>query len=112
MTEAYDWTQFYQALCHHGPHLLIGIDDEARELVEIESSSTDMFWSDGLEDCLAEGSANGDVRAGVLSALELWRENVLDALEANFGFELDWQAVSIDADSPLIDKLVEAASPG
>jgi hypothetical protein len=71
-----------------------------------------MFWSESLEECLAEGAASGSLRDGVLSALEIWRENVLDALDTNFGIELDWEQVCIDDTSPLIDELVEAASPG
>ena len=112
MMKTYTWSSFYEALCHHGPNLLIGLDEEMRELVEIESSSSDMFWSDGLEEMLAEGVANGDIRAGVISALELWRENVLDALETNFGFELDWQTVRVDTNSRLINELVMLASSG
>jgi hypothetical protein len=71
-----------------------------------------MFWSESLEECLAEGAARGSLRDGVLSALEIWRENVLDALDTNFGIELDWEQVCIDDTSPLIDDLVKAASPG
>ena len=81
-------------------------------MIEGFASSTDMFWSDGLQELLGEGANNGDVRAGVLSVLELWRENVLQAVDANFGIELEWKAVSIDTASPLIDQLVEAATPG
>ncbi len=111
MAETYDWSSFYEALCRHGPNLLLGIDDDRRELIGVVASTEDMFWSDGLQDLLAQGAADGDVRAGVLSALELWRENVLEALDANFGIELGWQTVSVDPASPLIDELVEAASP-
>jgi hypothetical protein len=111
MAENYDWSSFYDALCRHGPKLLLGIDGDLREMIDVAGSSTDMFWSEGLHELLAEGAASGNVRAGVLSALELWRENVLDTLEANFGIELDWQTVTIDAANPLIDVLVAGASP-
>jgi len=110
MTESYEWSSFYKALCKHGPNLLLGIDYELREIIEELGSTTDMFWSDGLQDRLADGATNDDLRGGVLSALELWRENVLQALDADFAIELDWHAVSIDSNNPLIDKLVEAAS--
>ena len=110
MSEKYDWSSFYDALCKHGPNLLLGIDDELREMIEELGSTTDMFWSDGLQDHLADGAANDDLRAGVLSTLELWRENVLQTLDADFAIELDWQTVIIDTASPLIDKLGEAAS--
>jgi len=107
----YNWSRFYRALCQHGPDLLIGVDEDMLEVIKMSSQSTDMFWSDGLEDLLTVGAADGDMRAGVLSALDLWRENVLDALETNYGIELDWNAVSIDQKSTLVDQLVEAASP-
>ncbi len=112
MTEIYNWTRFYKLLCQHGPNLLDGIDEGMREIIEMNSASTDMFWSEGLEACLAEGAAGGSLRDGVLSALELWRENVLDALDTNFGIELNWDQFWIDGASPLIDELVAAASPG
>ena len=108
----YNWPRFYRALCRQGPCLLLGVDEDLREIIKMSASSTDMFWSDGLEDLLAVGAADGDTRAGVLSALELWRENVLEMLDTSFGIELDWDLVSIDAASPLIDELVEAALPG
>lgn len=112
MAETYNWTSFYQALCRYGPKLLVGVDEDVREIIEMSSSSTDMFWSEGLEECLAEGAASGSLRGGVLSALEVWRENVLEALDASFGIELDWELVCFDDASALIDALVEAASPG
>ena len=111
MTETYDWSVFYEALCRHGPSLLVGIDEDLRDVIGDIASSTDMFWSEGLQELLAEGAANGDLRAGVLTALELWRENVLQTLEADFAVELDWQAVNIDTASPLVDELVEVAAP-
>ena len=111
MAENYDWSNFYNALCQQGPNLLLGIDGETRELILELASTTDMFWSDGLQDYLARGSGEGDLRGGILSALELWRENVLQALDASFGIELDWQAVNIDTANPLIDELVTAAAP-
>ena len=111
MSETYDWSRFYETMCQHGPKLLLGIDDELREIIEELASSTDRFWSDGLQDLMAEGANNGDLRGGVLSVLELWRENVLQALDADFSIELNWKTVSIDTASPLIDELAEAATP-
>lgn len=112
MSETYNWSRFYQLLCQQGPNLLVGIDEGTCEIIEMYASSTDLFWSEGLEDCLAEGASGGSLRNGVLSALALWRENVLDALETNFAIELDWELVGLDDTSPLIDQLVAAASPG
>lgn len=112
MNQLYNWTRFYKLLCRHAPKLLLGIDKGMREIIDMNSSTTDMFWSEGLEACLAEGASGGSLRDGVLSALELWRENVLDALDSNFGIELDWDQVWIDDTSPLIEELVEAALPG
>jgi hypothetical protein len=108
----YNWTSFYQALCRHGPDLLLGVDEDLIEVIKMSAADTDMFWSDGLEECLAIGAADGDMRVGVLSALDLWRENVLDALSSSFGIDLDWEMVSIDEGSPLINQLVQAALPG
>ena len=110
----YDWTNFYLALCRHGPRLLL-IDgeegDDVREVVAAVAADSDAFWSDGLQPLLAEVSYDGDLHAGVLAALELWRENVLTVLSADFGIDLDWDDVTIDRDSPLIGVLVEAATP-
>ena len=108
----YTWPRFYRALCRQGPYLLLGVDEDVREIIKVSASSTDMFWSEGLEELLAAGAADGDTRAGVLSVLELWREHVLETLDTSFGIELDWELVCIDDASPLIDELVEAASPG
>jgi hypothetical protein len=108
----YNWPRFYSALCLHGPTLLLGVDEDTREIIQMSAATTDMYWSEGLEECLAEGAAGGSLQIGVLSALELWRENVLDTLDSSFGIELDWALVCIDDTSPLIDELVEAASPG
>jgi len=106
----YNWPRFYTALCRQGPDLLLGVDENLIEFIKMSASTTDMFWSEGLEESLAIGFADGDTRAGVLSALEIWRENVLDTLNASFGIELDWDTVCIDDTSPLIDELVEAVS--
>jgi len=112
MTETYDWSSFYEALCNLGPKLLLGIDEDDREVIALTASSTDMFWSDGLQDLLALEASRGDMRAGVLSALNLWRENVLQTIDTDYGIELNWKTVSIDTASELIDELIEAASPG
>jgi hypothetical protein len=112
MAETYNWPRFYKLLCRHGPNLLVGIDEGMGEIIEMNATSNDMFWSEGLEECLAEGAAGGSLHDGVLSTLKLWRENVLDTLDTNFGIELDWELVWIDDASPLIDELVEADSPG
>lgn len=116
MDDSYDWTAFHEALRVCAPQLLVGIDDYelddngVREVIEKESVGTDAFWSDGLEDLLAQGASDGDLRAGVLSTLELWRELVLTAL-VDYAIELDWNRVAIDVESPLIDDLVEVVSP-
>jgi hypothetical protein len=107
----FNWTRFYQALCRHGPDLLLGVDENLIEFIKMSAADTDMFWSEGLEEWLRIGAADGDMRAGVLSALDLWRENVLDALDSSFGIELDWEVVAIDIESPFIEELVEAALP-
>jgi hypothetical protein len=110
MRDAYDWTGFYTALCAHGPSLLAGLDDVERELVAELARTTDTFWSDGLQEALAVGAAEGDLRGGVVAALELWRENVLTELIETFGFEIIWSDVTVDVDGHLVDDLVAAAS--
>ncbi len=109
MIENDNWSSFYNALCKLGPQLLLGIDNSTREMIEEVALSTDMFWSDGLQEILTENATNDDLRAGVLSVLDNWRENVLQAIDNDFGIELNWKRVSIDTTSPLIDELVEAA---
>jgi hypothetical protein len=108
----YNWPRFYKALSQKGPTLLLGVDEDLRGIIQMSAEDTDMFWSEGLEENLRIGAADADMRSGVLSALELWRENVLDALESSFGIELDWETVVIDDESRLIDELVDAALPG
>lgn len=113
MAETYDWSGFYGALCKHGPHLLLGLaeDGGVREVIAMTAATEDRYWSDGLQDLLASHATDGDLRAGVVAALELWRENVLMALSDDFGIFLDWGEVTVDTSSPLINVLVEAASP-
>ena len=94
-----------------GHDLLLGIDEEEAEIIGALAADTDTFWSDGLQPLLEDAAGDGDLSAGVLASLGLWRENVLVALSDDFGIELDWGSVTIDTDSPLIDALVEAATP-
>lgn len=105
----FDWSGFYEALCGHGPSLLEGIDEETRSIVAL-TAETDSFWSDGLSEVLAEGAARDDLRAGVLAAVEIWRENVLTVLADDYGIELEWGEVTIDTDHPGVDLLVAAAT--
>ena len=56
MTDSYNWSSFYNALGKLGPRLLIGTDEETRVLIEELASTTDMFWSDGLQELLAAGA--------------------------------------------------------
>jgi hypothetical protein len=105
-----DWTAFYQTLCARGHEALAGIDDADRELIFTIASTTDTFWSDGLQAALEAGAADGDVRRGVLAALDTYRDNVRSALSADFGISLG--RVSVDEASPVVDALVEAAASG
>jgi hypothetical protein len=111
MDETYDWAAFYGTLCEVGPRLLTGIEPDVLDMITTIAATADDFWSEGLVDLLAEGVTAGEMRAGVLAAVGLWRENVLQALSDNFGIELDRAAVTIDTDSPLVDDLVDAARP-
>ena len=111
MPKSYDWSSFYDSLCQHGPELLLGIDDDVREIIAITAETTDTFWSDGLQEQMSIASEEG-LRAGVLAALEVWRENVIAALDDNFGIQLDRGAVRIDPESPILTALVAAAQGG
>ncbi len=111
MDDTYDWSGFYGALCDRAERLLRGIDDEDREVISLVAE-TDAFWSDGLQPLLAEFANDGDIRGGVLATLDLWRENVLTVLTGDFAMDLEWGAVTVDVDGPLIEELVEAATPG
>lgn len=112
INDLYNWPRFYSALCQLGPRLLLVANDDLCEIIQMVATSTDLFWSEGLEELLAAGAADGNIRAGVLSVLELWRENVLAMIESDFGISLDWDLVWILDESPLIDELVAAALPG
>lgn len=112
MNQLYNWSGFYIGLCQHGPDLLVGIDEDLREVIKEIGMTTDMFWSENLEEFLAEGAAAHSLRDGVLLALDQWRMNVIDQLDASFGISLDMDKVSINADSPKIDLLMDAASLG
>ncbi len=109
---SYNWSNFYNALCHLGPDLLQGISADLRQVIKITANTSDMFWSESLEEILAEGAAAGSLRDGVLQAVDEWRLNVIDALNAAFGMTLDTDSVTINTASPIIDRLVEAASEG
>jgi hypothetical protein len=105
-----NWSEFYNALCQQGPDLLVGMGEDLRGIIRELSTTTDMFWSDGLEESLREGAALGSLRDGVLQAVDQWRENVIDNLDAAFGIALEMDQVTIKDDSPIIDHLVDAAA--
>ena len=88
MSEIVRLVEFLRSTVPNGPNLLLGIDDDLRELIEEMGLTTDIFWSEGLQERLADGADNDDLRAGVLSALELWRENVIETLDTDFAIEL------------------------
>ena len=111
MNQTYNWSGFYNKLCQVGPDLLEGIDEELREVIKEISTTTDLFWSTGLEEFLAEGAADS-LQEGVLLSLDQWRENVIIQMEANFGISLAMDEVGINANSPLIAELIDAAMQG
>ncbi|MCB2202897.1 hypothetical protein KQH56_02710 [bacterium] len=110
MDEHYDWSKFYMALCKYGPDLLLGINEDLREIIKEISSTSDVFWSARLEDCLAEGASADSISDGIFMALDQWLNNVINALDASFGITLDKDLVTINRASPLIDLLIEATS--
>ena len=108
MPKSYDWSSFYETLCQRGPDLLLGIGDDVREIIAITAETTDTFWSEGMQEQLSIASEEG-LRAGVLAALDVWLENVIAALESDFGIQLDRRVVRVDPDSPILMALVAAA---
>lgn len=110
MSDDCDWAGFYRALCERGPQLLEGIDDETRGIIAL-TATTDAFWSEGLQETLVEAAARNGLRAGVLAAVELWREAVLTVLSDDYAIDLDWDRVTFDAGHSVIDDLVTAATP-
>jgi hypothetical protein len=112
MNQSYNWSGFYNCLCQNGPDLLLGIDEDLREVIREIGTTTDMFWSENLEGFLARGAADDSFRDGVLLAVDQWRMNVVDQMENSFGMSLDSDEVSINASSPTVDILINAASQG
>jgi len=110
MSGDHDWAGFYGALCAQAHRQLEGIDDETREIIGL-MAETDSFWSDGMQPALADGAGRGEMRQGVLAALDIWSENVQSTLSEDFAIDLDRGAVTIDPGSPLIDELIRAATP-
>ena len=108
----YNWSDFYNALCQHGPDLLVGIDEDLREIIKEISITTDMFWSESLQEVLAEAAAAGSLRDGVLQAVDQWRYNVIDKLDTGFGITLEMDELIINTNSVLLDLMVDAASQG
>jgi len=106
VNQLFNWSDFYNALCQHGPNLLVGIDEDLREVIKELSPTTDMFWSEVPEASLADGSASDDLQKGVWVALDDWRFNVINQLASSFGISLDWEQVSVDDDSPIVDRKV------
>ena len=111
MNQPYNWSDFYIRLCQFGPDLLMGIDEGLREVIKEISTTTDMFWSENLEELLAKGAADS-LQDAVLLTLDQWRMNVLTQMDYNFGISLDMDKVSINANSPIIDVLKDSASQG
>lgn len=110
VNQLFNWSNFYTSLCQFGPDLLMGIDDGLREVIKELSTTTDMFWTEGLEEFLAIGAAEDTLKEGILQALDQWKENIVNEMDGSFGISLDLDEVSINANSPLIDVLMEAAT--
>jgi hypothetical protein len=108
----YNWSGFYSELCQHGPDLLEGIDEDLRELIKEISMTTDMFWSESLEEIMVEAANAGSLRDGVLQVIDQWRYNVIEELDSNFGITLEINEVIINPNNLIIDLLIDAASQG
>jgi hypothetical protein len=107
----HDWTSFYQVLCDQGPRLLTGIGPGLRAYVAEEARSSDAFWSPELESLLATGASDGDLRQGVILAVQQWKCNVVQHLE-EMAFEIDTDSIALEMDPQVIRELVRAARPG
>ncbi len=105
-----NWSEFFNALCQQGPDLLVGIDENLRRVIKEISTTTDMFWAESLEESLRESAAAGSLRDGVLQAVDQWRYNVMDKLDAAFSITFGRDEVTINDRSSIIDRLVDAAS--
>ncbi len=62
MNQSYNWSGFYNSLCQNGPDLLMGIDEDLREVIREIGTTTDMFWSENLEEFLARGAADDSIK--------------------------------------------------
>ncbi|MCB2222726.1 MAG: hypothetical protein KQH83_01025 [Actinobacteria bacterium] len=99
-----DWGAFYRAVCASAGSLLTGLDDEAREAIAEAAGAFDVFWSVSMLDTFTD-FAPESTRTGVELALEVWRENVLEA----FGDLLDLDPAAVGIDPRAIGPLVAAA---
>ena len=111
--ENYNWPRFYKLLGKKGPDLLTGVEKNVIDtFIRDEARETDEFLSYDMEEALSEGAAAGDLREGVINALEAWKESIIsNYFDFGTGLGDDIQNIEIDLDSPIIDELVEAAKP-
>lgn len=110
----YDWSRFYRALSDKGPRLLEGLDPILVELIRDIARGTDSFWSESLYETFVMSAVEGDLRQGVLDALEVWLRTVkyyllYESGPASLSEELV-ESMSLRLDDPLVDELVEAAA--
>lgn len=56
--QLFNWSSFYTSLCQFGPDILMGINDGLREIIKEINTTTDMFCSESLKECLAISSTD------------------------------------------------------
>lgn len=111
--EKYNWPRFYTLLGEKGPDLLIGVEKNVIDtFIRDHSRETDEFCSYDVELALSEGASEGDLRGGVINALEAWKETIIsNYFDFGTGLGEGIKNIGIDLESKIIDELVEAAKP-
>ena len=94
-----NWPRFYRALCRFGPVALTGLPRCWVPGLQLHASSTDLFWSDGMQETLT--AYWNEPSTAVERVMELFTENVRRELE-EFPFSMwgSWQR------SPNFDELL------
>ena len=112
-SENYNWPRFYKVLGEKGPDVLIGVDKKVIDsFIRDKAKNTDEFYTYDIEIYLSEGASAGDLREGVINALEAWKESIIsNYFDFGTGLGDGIENIEIDFESKIIDELVEAAKP-
>lgn len=105
-----NWGRFYRALGTKGPRLIHGLDPAIVEWIQTIAESSDAFWSESLYELLSMGAQAGDLRRGVIDAVEEWCANVRNHLRSEEDLsESLIETLHLELDDAVIDELVQAA---